>query len=297
MSKMIVATHKEFNNNWLPEDYVVIKVGELVSNDRAMELGWYCDNQPNDNISNQNPWYCELTAQYSALSLFEKEGGAMGLSHYRRFFFNYKKDSKTWHDDVLRMKDAEGFLRNNDIILPFRSVKYPGLSELHTGISDEKQDSHWVTIRNIIYRKFPEYRDSFDAIMADKYTVWGNMFIASSKVFFSYSRWLFEVLKEYDQTLQERGEERIPRVDGFLAEPLLLVWVDKNINHNRIVRLEVRNSETDSFVDYTAGIRGRIMRKIRNNHFFLAAGRELRVKYLVLYRYYAKKLAARIGKR
>ena len=77
--KIIVATHKQFT---MPEDaelYLPIHVGS----EGKEKLGYQCDNE-GDNISNLNPYYCELTGLYWAWKNLDCD--YLGLVHYRRYF-------------------------------------------------------------------------------------------------------------------------------------------------------------------------------------------------------------------
>ena len=66
-TKILVVTHKDFDDSYISKcrEYQIIKVGNNIDNEFALKKGWLIDNV-GDNISNENPFYCELTAQYWA---------------------------------------------------------------------------------------------------------------------------------------------------------------------------------------------------------------------------------------
>lgn len=261
-TKIIVVTHKKFNDKIIPEGYSVICVGNnsLKKDGGGGREKWLSDAN-GDNIAEENPWYCELTAQYWAWKNLPKNVDIIGLVHYRRYFMNYDKNSKEFSEDILSVKKIEEIMSKYKIILPYRTAKYPNSSIMYRNRDFDKQDKHWKIIYNIIKENYPSYFTSFKKIIYGKTQVWWNMFIAKRKIFDSYSKWLFEVLKKYDDYIREvLHEERMPRVDGFLAELLLAVYVDKNIAPYEIKYLDVKNTEANN-LSYKKNKKG-IFRKI-----------------------------------
>lgn len=83
--KLIVATHKSYE---MPQDdnlYIPLHVGKKGKKD----LG-YLGDDTGDNISEFNPYYCELTGVYWAWKNLDYD--YLGLVHYRRYFC--KKESQ-----------------------------------------------------------------------------------------------------------------------------------------------------------------------------------------------------------
>lgn len=285
MSDMImVVAHKLFDDSILPAGYVPIKVGTVLDNSIAKKKGWMVDSEGH-NIADENPYYCELTAQYWVWKNCElSDTDIIGLSHYRRFFFDYKKDSKKFSEDILSVDAAKEILKKHKIIMNFTTVKLPGKAYLYKNIPDEKQNKHWRIMKDIIVHDYPDMIGIFNRYMFGRYTVWGNMFVTSKEVFSEYNEWIFDVMKKYDLAIEQMGEERIPRVDGFLTEHLLLIWANYKFKKNDIYHLEVRNTEQDSFEDYKNSFKGRIMHFIRTHRFLLVMARKIRVGFLLLKR-------------
>ena len=277
---ILVVTHKNFDDSNLPTGYNVIKVGNGISDEEALDRGWFYD-KTKVNISDQNPWYCELTAQYWGWKNIKDKNQITGLVHYRRFFFDYKKNSQTFRDDILTLESARRYLDRYKVILSFPTVKYPGNSSLYRGVPEEKQDKHWVIIDKIIKENYPDLYPTFEKIIYGRFITWGNMLVTSKAIFDEYSAWIFEVLQKYDAEIEKRGEDRIPRVDGFLSELLLTTWMYSRFKKKEILFLEVRNTETDSFSEYRKGIKNLIVRKIRRNRHLLVLVRYLRILILL----------------
>lgn len=282
--KILVVTHKEFDDSIVPKGYQIVKVGKKIDDELALNRG-YCVDSIGDNISNQNPWYCELTAQYWGWkNLSSSEAHYIGVTHYRRYFFDYKKNTKQFFEDILTEERIAEILEKYKVIMSFETVKIPGYGSLYRNKSLEEQDKHWVIMKEIFSRDYPELMPSFEKIMYGKYAIWGNMFVTTKEVYDEYSSWLFEVLHKYDMEIEKLCEQRIPRVDGFLAEYLLLVWFYNKFSQRDIYRLEVRNIEEDGFVDYTNSARGRVIKFIRKHRGMLLFARKVRIGYLLVKR-------------
>lgn len=280
--KILVVTHKDFDCTIVPkEGYQVIKVGNSIPSEVVKQKGFISDDE-GINISNENPWYCELTGQYWGWkNLTDVDAHYIGLCHYRRYFFDYKKGSKKFSDDILTSERIAEILKNHKAIMSFKTVKYPGYGKLYSDKPKTSQDKHWVIMEEIFERDYNYLMPSFKKVLYGKYTIWGNMLITTKDIFDEYSEWLFEILKKYDIEIEKRGEKRIPRVDGFLSEYLLLIWFDHKFNKRDIYHLEVRNTETDSFEDYKGGIKGNIVKFLRSNYWMLYISRYIRIGYLL----------------
>ena len=176
---VIVAAHKAFDSSILPEGYKVVKVGNKLTDEEARKLGFIPDNS-GDNISDQNPWYCELTAQYWAWKNLETSVRYVGLSHYRRYFFDYR-GGKKFSDDIISVNRIEEILSEKKIIASFYSIRYGGEPLLNRSLPKEKQSIHWATIEKIIQRDYPEYMPALEKILYGRVIIWCNMFIADRK--------------------------------------------------------------------------------------------------------------------
>lgn len=246
---ILTVTHKNFDDSLLPDGYKVIRVGK---NQKAFDSQnqEFSDAHGEDNITSENPWYCELTAQYWAWKNLP-QADILGLVHYRRYFMDYKKTAACFKDDILSKKTIEEVLNSGkyDIIVPILSAKLKNSSIMYKDRPLEAQDKHWQIIYNIIKEFYPEYMAAFKKVIYGKKQLWYNMFIAKRDVFCAYSEWLFGILKHYDNYIENTlHEQRIPRVDGFLAELLPLVWIKTNIKSGRVKHYDVKNTEDNKLV-------------------------------------------------
>ena len=96
--KIIVATHKKYE---MPKDdiYIPLHVGAEGKED----IGFIKDNT-GDNISEKNPYFCELTGLYWAWKNLNAD--YIGLVHYRRHFCLKKKISKQIYECFKRRRDS-----------------------------------------------------------------------------------------------------------------------------------------------------------------------------------------------
>ena len=290
-----VVTHKMFDDSVLRRNsigYKVIKVGRGVSDAYAKSRGWLCDDI-DDNISNENPYYCELTALYWNWKNLTDD--ITGLAHYRRFFVNYKPDSKGLADDILSVGDMERILKRKKIILPFPFIKVPNCSVLYHNKPKNEQDEHWVLLEEIIHENYPDFVDAFEHVIYDcKTTYYLNMFITTRQLMNEYCTWLFDVLKLYDQKVAAKGEERLPRVDGFLSETLLHVWVVKNINKDEVYWMPHFQILESTKAYYSNTFKARLNRRLNSIRPFYYMKQRANVLFLVIYRIYSNSLKGRL---
>ena len=86
--KIAVATHKKFQ---MPTQagYFPLHVGK---SRHTQKLSEYVGDDTGDNISDKNPFFCELTGLYWAWKNLDSD--YLGLAHYRRYFTNTNKIPK-----------------------------------------------------------------------------------------------------------------------------------------------------------------------------------------------------------
>ena len=106
-----VISHKPYT---MPENpiYVPIEVGAKMHKEHFFEH----HDDLGDNISEKNPYYCELTGYYYAYKNLDAE--YMGFVHYRRYFLKSNPFLRKSLSHVLDEKDIERKLSKVDFILP-----------------------------------------------------------------------------------------------------------------------------------------------------------------------------------
>lgn len=235
--KIYVAAHKKaaFPDNSM---YVPIEVGAY-NKEKFLKV---TDNT-GDNISEKNPFFCELTATYWILK--NDKSDVVGLTHYRRFFFNKHTNNM---DYILKKKDIEEILRDYDIIVPIKTylVKYKNIREAYKTIH---KISDFELCREIIEEKYPEYVRTFDIMSNSRSFYACNMFISSKKLFEQYYSWLFDILFELEKRVDISDyDDYNKRIFGFLSERLFNVWL---IHENlKVKEMPVYNVHKKMFLQY-----------------------------------------------
>lgn len=214
--KIYVVTHKKYERD-LPENYEYIQVN---SKDNKI---YNLTDSTGDNISEKNPFFCELTAAYWIWKN-DKENDVVGLSHYRRFLITNKFSSSI--KKYVNEKEVNKKLQKYDII----STKlYKTIETVKQHMLINVHEKDYNILRETIKRLYPEYLCSFDNVMLGHKTYLLNMFICKKELFDEYYEWLFNILFEMEKQVDMTGytvQEK--RLYGFLSERLFTVYVLHN---------------------------------------------------------------------
>ncbi len=177
-----------------------------------------------DNISERNPFYCELTGLYWAWKNIDAE--YVGLVHYRRHFAN----SKWWKkkaDRIATQTEIAKHLKTADILLP-----KPRHYWIETNYSQYAHAHHAEDLdltRQIIQDKYPQYLPAHDNIMKKRSGHRFNMMIMKKDLLDQYCEWLFDILFTLEEKLDISAySKNNQRVFGFVGERLLDVWMETN---------------------------------------------------------------------
>lgn len=223
--KVIIATHKEYE---MPKDemYLPLHVGAEGKKDIC-----YTKDNTGDNISQKNPFFCELTGLYWAWK--NLDANYVGLAHYRRHF-SLKKKSKNKFDNVLTLKEAEELLKNTDVILP-KKRNYI-IETLYNHYKHTMYVEPLDETRNVIKKLYPDYLDEFDKLKTRRSAHMLNMFIMKKEIFDGYCKWLFDILFELEKRIDTSKYDQFhSRFFGRISELLLDVYLRKNnISHKEV---------------------------------------------------------------
>jgi hypothetical protein len=213
-----VATHKAF---WMPEDalYRAVQAGSA----GAADLGYTRDDS-GENISAENPWYCELTGLFWAWKNLEAD--YLGLVHYRRYFtlsravFGAERKKKA----VLTRTQLSALLDKNSILLPAPRHYY--IENREAQFVHAHGAAAFMTLSRVIDRHFPASGDAFRKVMRRRWGHIGNMLVMRRDILNEYCSWLFDVLGRVKGKLQDNGGCMQPRILGYMGERLLDVWLE-----------------------------------------------------------------------
>lgn len=218
--KIMVAAHREYK---MPQDkiYMPIHVGKVLHPD--LDLGYQSDDE-GENISEKNPYYCEMTAMYWAWKNLRCD--YIGLSHYRRHFSLHPVRNGGWNN-VLSSDEAENLCKEYDIILPKRRNLY--IETVYSHYDHTFYGEQFDKTREIISKRCPEYIEAFDRKMKSRHEHLFNMFIMRKQLFDSYCSWVFPILEELEQYYDLKNMDAFQaRLIGRVGERLLDIWIDHN---------------------------------------------------------------------
>ena len=212
-----IVSHK---NVPLPKrmGYQPIQVGGA-----AEDFPGYIRDNTGDNISEKNPFYCELTALYwiwkNVVSPFK------GLVHYRRYFGRRALSSRP--RDILDCDRLCRLLEDRDIVLARPAVYHVNARDQL--LMDCCAPETFDRLRATVCELSPDYLDAFDAFFAGNRASQYNLLFCRSAVFDGYCAWLFPILFALEKGVDLSGESDYrKRLYGFLGERMLNVWVAKN---------------------------------------------------------------------
>lgn len=221
--------HKEYK---VPKNNLIepIHVGKSISNKKLNFSG----DDTNDNISEKNKNYCELTALYWIWK--NSNCDIVGLCHYRRYFNlkdkiyikKVKKINVNSLDYYTKFSkyDIERILDNDyDIIVPkcnkFKETIYEQYCIYH-----KKEDIDKLI--DVIKKLYPSYIQATNKVLNSNYMNMYNMFICKKEVLDSYCDWLFNILFEVEKIIDIDDDQYQARVFGFMSERLFNIYIEKN---------------------------------------------------------------------
>lgn len=234
--KIFVITHKEFKKVAKDPLYVPLLVG---GNRNVIENDYLKDDSIDDNISEKNSSFCELTGAYWIWKAINED--VVGLCHYRRYFCTTKKIFQK--KNILSESKIRKVLRTYDIILPLKG-NYEYNDKTSKEFFGEKHDPDvWDKCKSIIKTKYPEYLEDFEWFERQTTGYCYNMLIASKEIFDTYHKWLFDILFELETiTDLSKYSNYNSRMYGFVSERLINVWC----HHNKLKIKEMPIYNTDS---------------------------------------------------
>lgn len=231
-SVKIFVTYKEKHRIFKNNIITPIQTGRAIA-DEVFE-GMIGDDT-GENVSIENPKYNELSAQYWAWKNYENIGNPeyIGFMHYRRhFIFNknfevdksqrwlnqapiyYNQYSQETLDNLNNEHILETLSNNADCyaikpynIRLFRESNLYMKEHYLKNIPGAKREV-WDAFYAIFSEKYPEYKDILEKFSYGNTIICCNMFIMKKDLFFRYSEFCFNILKELDN-----------RVDSFLYTP------------------------------------------------------------------------------
>ena len=216
--KIYVVTHKKVEMS-LPPHYEFLQAGAAVNG----AIYPATDAAGEDQISEKNPYYCELTAAYWIWKN-DRENDIVGLVHYRRTLTtNLLSRSPKYY---LNSPRIERDLQKYDFIAP--KPHRSGTTE-RENLLESVREKDLDILREVVAERYPDYLDAFDRTLAGKSGYLLNMFICRKQTWDAYYTWLFSILNEVEKRVDMTGyTTQEKRLYGYLGERLFTVYVLKN---------------------------------------------------------------------
>lgn len=252
--RIFVSTHKEV-------DYPISLMLQPVQVGCAARDWTFSDtfhDNEGENISEFNPYYCELTTQYWAWKNVHAD--YVGFCHYRRYFdfSGIAHKENAWGEVMANRIDQAAMERYGlddesieravsgyDIVTTGLKnlAKFPGSFKTPYRHYREAPYLHIADLdllSTIVCREHPDYKQDVDAYLNGSRTCFCNMFIMRAQLFDEYCSWLFPILELWmrESDMSHYSKEAL-RTPGHLGERLLNIW----LVHQKRLHPEYRTKE------------------------------------------------------
>ncbi len=195
------------------------------------------------NISEKNPYYCELTATYYIWKNIKAD--VVGLCHYRRYFSSKKNigDDNQPFKNILSAEEISDLMKDNDIVVP-KTNKY-FIETLYSHYSHTLDGSHLDITREVMAKLYPQDLKYLDTIYSKTNGSMYNMCIMKKDMFDAYCEWLFNLLAGVEERIDVSNLSAFQaRLFGRVSEILMNVWILKAADEGHGV-VEVSASYTE----------------------------------------------------
>lgn len=206
--KILVACHKP-DSVYEDDVYTPIHVGRAISPYKE-EMANMIGDDTGDNISVENPRYCELTAIYWGWKNL-KDIDYFGLCHYRRYF-----QKKITNENIQELMSSCDFIVAKKVAFA-QSIK--------TWLSGSLVSEDVYILYKVILAKCPDKKCQIDDFFMSNAIYPCNMFICKKEIFDSYAEWLFDILFTVDKFIKPSSYSRLKREMGYLSEVLLTLYI------------------------------------------------------------------------
>ena len=219
-TKIFVMTHKLFEQ---PKNamYVPLQVGHALRG--TLHESYLRDDDGEDNISAQNPYFSELTGMYWVWKHW-RETENVGICHYRRF--PVIRERQNGPERLLTEQDCSRILREYDLITTEKLTLH---SNYYDGFAVDHNLYDLQMTEQVVRERYPAYCDCFEKLVHNNKVYFGNICVMPKGLYDAYCSWLFDILFEVQKRIDVSGYDSYrKRVFGFLSEFLQMVWIQVN---------------------------------------------------------------------
>ena len=230
--KIIIAAHKPYQ---MPTDliYLPLQVGA-----KGKESIGYQRDDEGENISDLNPYFCELTGLYWAWKNLDAD--YIGLAHYRRHFSMHPHARDNW-DAVLKYDEIKDDLEKIKIFVPEKRRYY--IETLYSHYKHTHYAEQLEETGRIIEERCPEFSGFFNKVINRRWGYMFNMFIMNRELLDEYCSWLFDILFVLKDRIGEEKENKLSpyqrRLYGRISEIIFNVWLEKKLSCGELNKDEV----------------------------------------------------------
>jgi hypothetical protein len=172
-----------------------------------------------ENISELNPRYSELTAQYWAWKNLDAD--QLGLVHYRRYF------AGSGDMGVLSPEDVKRSFGKAPVILP-RQTNYR-IETLGSHYSHTFSNTDVAVLQQVLDSSDDEYGGALEKHLSRRSGHMYNMHVMRRDILNAYCEWLYPILSQVDAKIDYSAKTPFEsRCIGRLSEFLLDVWLSVN---------------------------------------------------------------------
>lgn len=221
--KVIVATHKPYEMP-MDEMYLPVHVGAAGKE----SIGFQRDDD-GENISNLNPYFCELTGLYWAWKNLNED--YIGLVHYRRLF--------SINGHIVEKIDIQPYLGTVKVFIPVKRRYY--IETLKSHYDHTHYSIHLDVTKKVVEKLYPDYIDAYERAINRTWGYMFNLMIMDKSLLNNYCIWLFNILNEiYNQIDTSDYGAFEKRYVGRIGEILFNVWLENKISTGKIQKCEIK---------------------------------------------------------
>ncbi len=202
--KILVCAHKIDPNTRNQGVYHAIQVGKALHPE--LDMGYLNDNT-GDNISEKNPYWCELTALYWGWKNL-KDVEYAGLCHYRRYF----------GIDITET-NIDSLINGYDMITIKQNSKMLSKSERPINLIKMTSYEDYYLYMDTLLAVYPQYKkEIINYYYNSRLSVPYTMFVAKKEIYDEFCKFIFPVFFEIEKRMKPHGYTRQKRAIGYFGE-------------------------------------------------------------------------------